>query len=153
MKTRWTPSRLREASGPETGSRGSGKEHQEGRSRIGRLHPFIVLDDADIEKRPDGGESRTLNTGQSCIAAKRFIVLRQAAGEFQRLFVKYLEELKSAIPWTMHGPWPLSRNDILVNLEEQLRDAGKRVHRSSSGTTLFKRVFLFARRSSRSRKT
>jgi len=113
---------------------------------LGGSDPFIVLEDADIEKAARTAvKARTLNTGQSCIAAKRFIVLRQAAGEFQRLFVKYLEELKIGDPMddaTDLGP--LSRKDILVNLEEQLRDAREKGARVIQRHHAFQKGFFFS---------
>ena len=66
---------------------------------LGGSDPFIVLDDADIEKAARTAvTARMINTGQSCIAAKRFIVLSQVADAFQKAFVARLEELKMGDP-------------------------------------------------------
>jgi succinate-semialdehyde dehydrogenase / glutarate-semialdehyde dehydrogenase len=92
---------------------------------LGGSDPFIVLEDADIERAArTAATARTINTGQSCIAAKRFIVLKQVAGAFQELFIKRMEQLKVGDPMdeaTDIGP--LSRKDILDHLKEQLQDA------------------------------
>lgn len=113
---------------------------------LGGSDPFIILDDADIEKAArTGAMARVINTGQSCIAAKRFIVLRQVADEFQKLFVEHLEALKIGDPMdeaTDLGP--LSRKDVLENLKEQLKDArakgGEIIQRDLS----FQKGFFFA---------
>jgi succinate-semialdehyde dehydrogenase/glutarate-semialdehyde dehydrogenase len=65
-----------------------------------------------------------INTGQSCIAAKRFIVMEKAAEEFKHTFLSRLRELKLGDPMdeaTDIGP--VAKQEILDSLHEQLRDA------------------------------
>jgi succinate-semialdehyde dehydrogenase/glutarate-semialdehyde dehydrogenase len=92
---------------------------------LGGSDPFIVLDDADIEKAGRIAVSaRTINTGQSCIAAKRFIVMDKVAVKFKEVFLGRLKELKIGDPMdetTDIGP--VAKREILDSLNEQLRDA------------------------------
>jgi acyl-CoA reductase-like NAD-dependent aldehyde dehydrogenase len=66
---------------------------------LGGSDPFIVCDDADIEKASNGAvKGRFVNCGQSCIASKRFIVVKNIAKEFTEQFVKKAEQLKVGDP-------------------------------------------------------
>jgi acyl-CoA reductase-like NAD-dependent aldehyde dehydrogenase len=59
---------------------------------LGGSDPFIVLEDADLVQTAHlAAQSRLLNTGQSCIAAKRFIVVKEVAEKFTNLFVQNTE--------------------------------------------------------------
>jgi succinate-semialdehyde dehydrogenase/glutarate-semialdehyde dehydrogenase len=92
---------------------------------LGGSDPFIVLDDADIEKAGRMAvNARMINTGQSCIAAKRFIVMESVAEAFKEVFFGRLRELKVGDPMdetTDIGP--VAKREILDSLNEQLRDA------------------------------
>ena len=62
---------------------------------LGGSDPFVVLKDADIEKAAKAGvSSRFLNNGQSCIAAKRFIVEQSVVEEFTK---KYVENVQAQV--------------------------------------------------------
>ena len=103
----------------------SGKKIKKVVLELGGSDPFIVLDDADIEKAGRmAATARMINAGQSCIAAKRFIVMEQVAEEFKRIFLTRLKELKIGDPMdeaTYIGP--VAKREILDSLKEQLRDA------------------------------
>jgi len=85
---------------------------------LGGSDPFIVLDDADIGKAVEGAVlGRTQNAGQSCIAAKRFIVTRKASKDFIDGFVSKMKMLKVGNPLdeaTEVGP--LAREDLIDDL-------------------------------------
>jgi acyl-CoA reductase-like NAD-dependent aldehyde dehydrogenase len=66
---------------------------------LGGSDPFIVCEDADIEKASNGAiKGRFINCGQSCIASKRFIVVKNVANEFTEKFVQKTEKLKVGDP-------------------------------------------------------
>jgi succinate-semialdehyde dehydrogenase / glutarate-semialdehyde dehydrogenase len=113
---------------------------------LGGSDPFIVLDDADVERAARTAVSgRMINTGQSCIAAKRFIVLSKVADAFRKAFVARFEELKMGDPMdetTDIGP--LARKDILDNLQEQLRDAQAKGAQVLQREHSFRKGFFFA---------
>ncbi len=92
---------------------------------LGGSDPFIVLRDADLELATDTAvASRFLNCGQSCIAAKRFILVPQIADEFLRRFKVKVNALKLGDPMddsTQIGP--LARLDLRTTLHEQVTDS------------------------------
>ena len=92
---------------------------------LGGSDPYIVLDDADIAKAGrTAATARMINNGQSCIAAKRFIVMESVIEEFTRHFLARLREMKMGDPMdetTDIGP--VARKDILDGLKAQLKDA------------------------------
>src|ERR1044071_5945936 len=66
---------------------------------LGGSDPFIVCEDADIDKASDGAvKGRFINCGQSCIASKRFIVVKKVANEFIEKFVQKVEKIKVGDP-------------------------------------------------------
>jgi succinate-semialdehyde dehydrogenase/glutarate-semialdehyde dehydrogenase len=92
---------------------------------LGGSDPFIVLEDADIEEAAKVGvASRFIVAGQSCIAAKRFIVVRKAAEEFTSKFVKFVKELRVGDPMDKDTDiGPLVREEQINLLEGQVEDA------------------------------
>jgi succinate-semialdehyde dehydrogenase / glutarate-semialdehyde dehydrogenase len=112
---------------------------------LGGSDPYIVLDDADVEKAGRmAANARMINTGQSCIAAKRFIVMDMVAEEFTKHFLSRLRELKLGDP--MDGTTDIgavARKDILDGLKEQLRDAkAKGAQVLEGGQTFTKGLFF-----------
>ncbi|HXG07270.1 MAG TPA: NAD-dependent succinate-semialdehyde dehydrogenase [Nitrososphaera sp.] len=92
---------------------------------LGGSDPFIVLEDADLNQTAYmATQSRLLNTGQSCIAAKRFIVVKEIADKFTKLFVEntQAEVLGDPLdPKTTVGP--LVRDSQRQALAKQVEDA------------------------------
>jgi len=69
---------------------------------LGGSDPFIVLDDAIIEKAAEGAvKGRFINCGQSCVASKRFFVGKNIAKDFIELFIKKASQLKIGDPMSM----------------------------------------------------
>jgi succinate-semialdehyde dehydrogenase/glutarate-semialdehyde dehydrogenase len=89
---------------------------------LGGSDPFIVLDDADLKAAATVGcRARNQNNGQSCIAAKRFIVDHKVADEFQELFVAAVKALKVGDPTDpATNVGPLARADLVVDLADQV---------------------------------
>jgi succinate-semialdehyde dehydrogenase/glutarate-semialdehyde dehydrogenase len=110
--------------GEEVGARAGGKIKKIV-MELGGSDPFIVLDDADIEKAGrTAANARMINAGQSCIAAKRFIVHEKIAAEFSKHFLARLRELKIGDPMDESTDiGPLAKTDILNSLKKQLADA------------------------------
>jgi succinate-semialdehyde dehydrogenase/glutarate-semialdehyde dehydrogenase/succinyl-CoA reductase len=92
---------------------------------LGGSDPFIVLDDADIEKAAEGAiKGRFLNCGQSCVASKRFIVSSKIANEFIESFVEKTEKLRVGDPMSDNTDiGPLSSIKSLDNIDSMVKDA------------------------------
>ncbi|HVX66176.1 MAG TPA: NAD-dependent succinate-semialdehyde dehydrogenase [Bryobacteraceae bacterium] len=99
---------------------------------LGGSDPFIVMPSADLDAAVKTAvNARTINNGQSCIAAKRFLVAAPVADQFERRFVAAMEALRPGDPLeetTALGP--LATPAILEGLERQVKEsvaAGARV--------------------------
>lgn len=92
---------------------------------LGGSDPFIVLSDAEVEKAVTVAvHSRCINTGQMCIAAKRFIVAQEVAEEFKTKFAELTEKLKLGDPMDKNTDiGPLVRDEQITILEHQVKDA------------------------------
>ncbi len=95
---------------------------------LGGSDPFIVLDDAIVEKAAEGAvKGRFINCGQSCIASKRFFVTRNVAKEFIELFVKMTSQLKVGDPSSMETDiGPISNREGLENISGMVDEAKDR---------------------------
>jgi len=83
---------------------------------LGGSDPYLVLEDADLEKAAMSCvNSRLINAGQSCIAAKRFIVVKKVYDEFEKLYLKFMSDKKMGDPLN-------EKNDLGPQASTQLRD-------------------------------
>ena len=89
---------------------------------LGGSDPFIVLEGADLEAAvANAVKSRALNSGQSCIAAKRFIVEKGIAERFTTLLVKAMQALRVGEPTARDTEvGPLARADLVDTLHSQV---------------------------------
>ena len=122
----------------------AGKNLKPSSMELGGSDAFIVLEDADLEHTIKWAVwGRMYNTGQTCCAAKRFIVVDKLADKFLEKFQAALAALKPGDPWTRRRRWVLCpRNQALVDLLKQVDGAvshgakvimgGKRIDRPGS---------------------
>lgn len=112
---------------------------------LGGSDPFIVLEDADLNQTAYmATQSRLLNTGQSCIAAKRFIVVKEVAEKFTKLFVENTQAEVVGDPLdskTTIGP--LVRDSQRQALAKQVDDARGKGGRVLTGGHSIKRDGFF----------
>ena len=92
---------------------------------LGGSDPFIVLRDADIATAATVAcRARNQNNGQSCIAAKRFIVEESVADDFEDRLAKAVGALKIGNPMDRGNQvGPLARADLVVELERQVKES------------------------------
>jgi len=104
---------------------------------LGGSDPFIVLADADLEQAARvGAVARCVNSGQSCIAAKRFIVEQPVYDGFLELFAREMAALRVGDPLdpaTQVGP--LARQDLVEELHGQVTDAVNKGAETTLGGT------------------
>ncbi|WP_440945833.1 NAD-dependent succinate-semialdehyde dehydrogenase [Methanosarcina sp. T3] len=112
---------------------------------LGGSDPFIVLEDADIERAAQAGvRSRFLNAGQSCTAAKRFIVVEEVVGDFIEAFERHMQELKIGDPMdeaTDIGP--LAKKEFVEKLEKIMEDARRKGAKPQTYGEKHKKGFFF----------
>jgi succinate-semialdehyde dehydrogenase/glutarate-semialdehyde dehydrogenase len=92
---------------------------------LGGSDPYVILEDADIDAAVETCvTSRLINAGQSCIAAKRFVVVDAVRAKFEKLFVKMMKDQVLGDPAdkkTMLAP--MARADLRDELHEQVRES------------------------------
>ncbi len=94
---------------------------------LGGSDPFVVLEDADIDvAAKNAAQARMLNTGQSCIAAKRFIVVKKVADAFTKKFSEYMKTQKVGDPMKPETEvGPVVTLDQLEQIQKQVDTAVK----------------------------
>ena len=112
---------------------------------LGGSDPFVVLADADLEVSAKvAAQARTINSGQSCIAAKRFIVAEPVAEEFLARFQRNMEDLVVGNPLdekTEVGPQ--AREDLMHELHAQVQESLKKGARLVTGGAPLDRAGYF----------
>jgi succinate-semialdehyde dehydrogenase/glutarate-semialdehyde dehydrogenase len=90
---------------------------------LGGSDAYLVLDDVDVAfAAAQSAKGRLVNAGQSCIAAKRFIVLEPVRAEFEKRLVEEMSKARTGDPLdeaTTLGP--MARHDLRDSLHEQVR--------------------------------
>ncbi len=100
---------------------------------LGGSDPFIVLEDADLDRTVEQAvKARLQNTGQSCIAGKRFILLKSVGEKFLLQLTQKLSLLKAGDPMeSATDIGPMARKDLKEGLLRQVRES------VAAGATLF----------------
>lgn len=113
-----------EAAGSQVASL-AGKHIKKSLLELGGSDPFIILENADLEMAARTAvTARMINQGQSCIAAKRFIVIEKVADEFVHRVKILMAGLKTGDPMdpgTQVGP--LARPDLVDDIERQVNES------------------------------
>lgn len=103
----------------------AGKQIKKTLLELGGSDPFLVLDDCDMELTVQQAlNSRLINQGQSCIAAKRFIVMEPVLEQFTNWMHKRFAGLKVGDPLdpeTQIGP--LARPDLVDDIDRQVKES------------------------------
>ena len=94
---------------------------------LGGSDPFIVCEDADIDKAVNGAvKGRFINCGQSCIASKRFFIVKNIADEFIQKFVQKAERLRVGDPLSENTDMgPLVNVNGLKNIDAVVKESEK----------------------------
>ncbi len=101
----------------------AGKQIKKTVLELGGSDPFIVMPSANLDDAVTTGvKARTINNGQSCIAAKRFIVATEIYDEFERRYVEEMKALKVGDPLDASTEiGPLATEQILKDVDDQVK--------------------------------
>ncbi len=105
----------------------AGKYLKKSVMELGGSDPYIVLEDADIKSAVETCIiSRLVNSGQTCISGKRFIVVKSCIKEFEELFVEGMRKVRFGNPMDENVKYgPLARYDLRDNLHRQVKESIK----------------------------
>jgi succinate-semialdehyde dehydrogenase / glutarate-semialdehyde dehydrogenase len=112
---------------------------------LGGSDAFVVLGDADLDAAAaKGAESRLLNNGQSCIAAKRFVVVDEVHDAFVERLVAAFEQRQVGDPMDEDTDvGPMAREDLREDLHAQVRRSVVQGARVATGGTMLDRAGWF----------
>ncbi len=116
----------------------AGREIKKSVLELGGSDPFIVLEDADLPRAAAvAAQARLVNSGQSCIAAKRFIVAEGAADRFIELLVAEMNARNMGDPLSRETQLgPQARHDLRAALHRQVEESVARGARALIGGRL-----------------
>jgi succinate-semialdehyde dehydrogenase/glutarate-semialdehyde dehydrogenase len=105
---------------------------------LGGSDPYLVLEDADLDLAAKvGAKGRLVNSGQSCIAAKRFIVVEKVRRQFEELFVSQMSAAKMGDPLSDDTEMgPLARHDLRDTVHRQVEGSIAKGARCLLGGTI-----------------
>jgi succinate-semialdehyde dehydrogenase/glutarate-semialdehyde dehydrogenase len=100
----------------------AGSELKKSVLELGGSDPYVVLEDADLDLAVKTcAQSRLINAGQSCIAAKRFIVVKSLYEEFERRYVEKFKTIRYGNPKDENSDMgPLARTDLREQVHQQV---------------------------------
>lgn len=103
----------------------AGREIKKSVLELGGSDAFIVLEDADLEQAAEvGALARLQNCGQTCVAAKRFIIHHNIANTFLELFTKAYQKYQPSAPLNLNTILSgMARKDLADELEQQYQKA------------------------------
>lgn len=95
---------------------------------LGSNDGYMVLEDADVDKAVKWCvQGRVYNNGETCVAAKRFIVVEKVYEQFKEAFVEKMKSLKAGDPTSEESDLgPMARKDLREELHEQVEDSVKK---------------------------
>ena len=125
----------------------AGREIKKTVLELGGSDPFIVMPSAVLnDALATAVKARTINNGQSCIAAKRFIVSDRIYDDFERSFSEAMSALKVGDPMDpTTDVGPLATKKVLTDLEDQVRRAVHAgAHMMTGGHRIGERGYFYA---------
>lgn len=101
----------------------AGSEIKKTLLELGGSDPYVILEDADLESAAEiCVNARLINSGQSCIAAKRFIIVEEIYKMFEEIFVEKMRTKKMGDPMDESNHLgPQARTDLRDELHEQVK--------------------------------
>jgi len=102
---------------------------------LGGSDPYVILSDADLDAAAETCvNSRLINSGQSCIAAKRFVVVQSVRDAFEKKFVKRMEAKRMGDPHAEDSDiGPQARHDLRDDLHRQVLESVEKGARCLTG--------------------